>query len=178
MKRLFLFTISAILLTLSVSAQPRMTSTERAKQITKQLTRELSLDTKQQKKVEKIYVTYFDAMQASRPAIHRPMGRPNGGGMREGMPRGERPNMGGGQRPQMNGQRPPMDERPDMEVVKKEMDKAADKCDKSMKKALNDTQYARWKRFERERLNKDFKQMNERRGKGNQQRQHTQQRGR
>jgi hypothetical protein len=44
-----------------------MSSTERAEQITKQLTHELKLDTKQSKRVKKIYTTFFDAMQASRP---------------------------------------------------------------------------------------------------------------
>ena len=47
------------MVTIGVSAQPfgRMSSTEQAEQITKQLTHELKLDTKQSKRVKKIYTT-------------------------------------------------------------------------------------------------------------------------
>lgn len=169
MKHLLLLAISTTLLTLGTSAQQRMSNTERAQQITKQMTRELKLDSKQQKKVEKIYTTYFDAMQASRPTMQRPpMGGPNGGGerggMRGGMPRGERPNMEGGQRPHMNGQRPPMGERPDMEATQKEMDKAIEKRNKSMQKVLTHEQYSRWQKIERERMTRDFNRMENRQG--------------
>lgn len=161
-----LLAAAALLVTIGVSAQPfgKMSSTEQAQQITEQLTRELNLDNKQAKKVEKIYTTFFDAMQNDRPQMGEfpPMGGPNGrfgGGM---PPQGGRPDMGNGEHPQMNGQRPPMGPRPDMmgdEVSQSEMDKAIKKRDKNMRKILNDKQYNAWCEFERERMSRDFNRM-------------------
>ncbi|MBR4149189.1 MAG: hypothetical protein IKT94_03520 [Rikenellaceae bacterium] len=158
--KLTLLAAAALLVTISASAQPfgRMSCEEQAEQITKQLTRELKLDAKQSKRVEKIYTTFFDAMQASRPQMGQfpPMGGPGGGpfgGMPpQGLPQGGFPNMG-------NGEFPPMGQFPGMmdeEVSQNEMDKAIKKRDKNMRKILNDNQYNAWLKFERERMSKDF----------------------
>lgn len=153
--RLTLLAVAALLVTIGVSAQPfgRMSSTERAEQITEQLTRELKLDTKQSKRVKKIYTTFFDAMQANRPQMGQfpPMGGPGGpfGGM---PPQGGFPNMG-------NGEFPPMDQFPGMmdeDISQSEMDKAINKRDKNMRKILNDKQYNEWVKFEHERMSNDF----------------------
>ena len=161
--KLTLLTAAALLVAIGASAQPfgRMSSSERAEKITKRLTHELKLDAKQSKRVEKIYTTFFDAMQASRPQMGQfpPMGGPGGGpfgGMppQGGMPQGGFPDMGNGEFPPM-GQFPGMDE----EVSQKEMDKAIEKRDKNMRKILNDKQYNAWAKFERERMSKDFNRM-------------------
>lgn len=155
--RLTLLAVAALLVTIGVSAQPfgRMSSTERAEQITEQLTRELKLDTKQSKRVKKIYTTFFDAMQASRPQMGQfpPMGGP-GGPFGDMPPQGGFPNMGNGDFPPM-GQFPSMDE----EISQNEMDKAISKRDKNMRKILNDNQYNDWLKFERERMSYDFNRM-------------------
>lgn len=163
MKRLIysLLAVAATSLVISASAQPqRISSSECAKQMTEQMVRELKLDSKQQKKVEKINTTFCEATMANRPQMgngQRPQGGgPNGGPRGGGMRGGQRPNMQGGERPQMNGQRPNMGRN---EISQSERDKAIEKRNKSMKEILNPEQYERWCQMEKVRMNQEFNRM-------------------
>lgn len=129
-----------------------------ARRITEVMRTELGLSEKQYKKVYKIQLEEQKKIFKYRPMPQR--------GEREGLeqrpPRGRHPEGG---RPPMAGRfdgrgggRPPMpphemslkESRPDPEKVAKELDKAAQKRDKKLKKALDDSQYARWKAMEEE----------------------------
>lgn len=130
-----------------------------ARLITEAMTRELGLTEKQSKKVYKIQL-------AEQKKIFKYMPTPQRGEVKDF---GERPPRG----PRMGGGRPPMgggfegrgpghgpmpphemiqEEQPDPAKVKKELDKAAEKRDKKLKKALTAEQYALWKTMEEEQM--------------------------
>lgn len=123
-----------------------------ARRITEVMRTELGLSEKQYKKVYKIQLEEQKKIFKYRPMPQR--------GERKGLdqrpPRGRHP---GGGRPPMAGQfdgrggeRPPMpphemgmdENRPDPEKVAKELDKAAQKRDKKLKKVLEKGQYEQW----------------------------------
>lgn len=129
-----------------------------ARRITEVMRTELGLSEKQYKKVYKIQLEEQKKIFKYRPMPQR--------GEREGLeqrpPRGRHPEGGrppmagqfdgrGGERPPMPPHEMGMDEnRPDPEKVAKELDKAAQKRDKKLKKALDKGQYEQWLRLEDE----------------------------
>lgn len=128
-----------------------------ARRITEAMQTRLGLTEKQYKKVYKIQLAEQKKIFKYRPVPQRGMGKdleegPRGHRMERG-----RPPMGGGFGG-MGGGRPPMppqemmagSDLPDPEKVAKELEKAAQKRDKKLKKALDDSQYARWKAMEEE----------------------------
>ena len=130
-----------------------------ARRITEVMSTELGLSEKQYKKVYKIQLEEQKKIFKYRPMPQR--GERKGLEQRPprgGHPQGGRPPMGGGRFEGMGGGRPPMpphemgmdENRPDPEKVAKELDKAAQKRDKKLKKTLDDSQYARWKAMEEE----------------------------
>lgn len=130
-----------------------------ARRITEVMSTELGLSEKQYKKVYKIQLEEQKKIFKYRPMPQR--GERKGLEQRPprgGHPQGGRPPMGGGRFEGMGGGRPPMpphemgmdENRPDPEKVAKELDKAAQKRDKKLKKTLDDSQYARWKTMEEE----------------------------
>lgn len=129
-----------------------------ARRITEVMRTELGLSEKQYKKVYKIQLEEQKKIFKYRPMPQR--------GEREGLeqrpPRGRHPEGGrppmagrfdgrGGGRPPMPPHEMGMDEnRPDPEKVAKELDKAAQKRDKKLKKVLDKGQYEQWLRLEDE----------------------------
>lgn len=129
-----------------------------ARRITEVMRAELGLSEKQYKKVYKIQLEEQKKIFKYRPMPQRGERK----GLEQRLPRGRHPE---GERPPMAGRfdgmgggRPPMpphemgmdENRPDPEKVAKELAKAAQKRDKKLKKALDDSQYARWKAMEEE----------------------------
>ncbi len=130
-----------------------------ARRLTEVMARELGLTEKQSKKVYKIYL-------AEQKKIFQYIPAPQRGKMGKF---GEKPSRG----PRMGAGRPPMgggfeeggpgrgpmpphemirEEQPDPAKVKKELDKAAEKRDKKLKKALTVEQYALWKSMEEDQM--------------------------
>lgn len=130
-----------------------------ARLITEAMQSRLGLTEKQYKKVYKIQLAEQKTIFKYRPTPQRGMGKD----LEEG-PRGHRMERGrpprGGGFEGMGGGRPPMPSQemmagsdlPDPEKVAKELEKAAQKRDKKLKKALSKEQYAQWKTMEEELL--------------------------
>ncbi len=115
-----------------------------ARRITEVMSTELGLSEKQYKKVYKIQLEEQKKIFKYRPMPQRGERK----GLEQRPPRGGHPQGG---RPPMPPHEMGMDEnRPDPEKVAKELDKAAQKRDKKLKKTLDDSQYARWKAMEEE----------------------------
>lgn len=129
-----------------------------ARRITEVMRTRLGLSEKQYKKVYKIQLEEQKKIFKYRPMPQRGERK----GLEQRPPRGGHPQ--GGRPPMvgrlegMGGGRPPMpphemgmdENRPDPEKVSKELAKAAQKRDKKLKKALDASQYVRWKAMEEE----------------------------
>lgn len=128
-----------------------------ARLITESMQSRLGLTEKQYKKVYKIQLAEQKKIFKYRPVPQRGMGKdleegPHGHRMERGRPPmgGEFEGMGGGRPPMPPQEMMAGSDLPDPEKVAKELEKAAQKRDKKLKKVLDKGQYEQWLRLEDE----------------------------
>lgn len=157
--------------------QPVITSEQRAEEVAMSLRRQLDLNSKQYKKVLKLYEDRMKKVYPSSsaqssdwsgmPGAGGPGGRPGGMSPGGGRPHGGGPPMGGdrqmGSPGQGNG--PAMDRvrpgnPPVAQQMKAESEKDIDKRRNKMQKILTAEQFRRWQPVEREMLQREEEMMN------------------